>query len=137
MNSQSVTLINKSNKKINIVLKSPEDATIPALDNGSIELEGGSTNNVACNDASSNLFVWDDTDNIVWQGLIPTKSKNSIEIFPEEKKVLFSGIEIPENFKNTTSFEKKQFNYTKFLMIVSILILLVVIGLWWISKKKK
>lgn len=140
MNNPAVTVINKSsNKKINVSLKSPEDAVTPEPSD-SFNLEPQSTNRLSYNNSTANLFIWDgDTHDMIWQGIIPTKSQNSIDIFPEEKKVIFSGIEIPDNFKNTTVLPTTKKNTHSYYLyfIVIIVIVLILLALWYNSTKKE
>lgn len=75
------------------------------------------------------MFVWNKQGNLIWKGIVPTKVKKEILVLPDERKVYFSGIEIPEGFKPTTSLDNPSENSKSFFSTNWVLILLIVLVL--------
>lgn len=130
MNIQKVSIVNKSsNINLKISLKSPEDATDPSPSE-SIPIDSGQQKNLAWQPATANLFVWSENE-LIWKGIIPTKVQHPIEIYPEEKKVSFDGMVLPDNFKPTIELKKSSSQNTSSIWVyflIFALIAIIIIG---------
>lgn len=145
MNVQKVNIVNKSlSSGIFVHLKSPENADLPQVEDAFL-VEANSSLNTAYQNATANMFVWLDIPQnihkLVWKGIVPTKVQNSIEIYPEEKKVMFGDVELPSNFQPTTSFpQKKEVQGSKSFfsyILIALVIIIIIIGLLLLSGKIK
>lgn len=136
MNFPKVSFLNKSeNITTSIFIKPSEDATVPEKSN--ITIDPNQIKEILYDKATGNLFIWDnDTSELLWKGIIPTKSQKIIDIYPEEKKIMFGNIEIPSNFETTTKLptSTKPFSKLYYLGVLAIIIILVI---YLIRKMKK
>jgi hypothetical protein len=134
MNIQKVTIVNKSdNKNILIKLQSPEDAN-EDFEKEFIPIQAMQNIELAYQNATANLFVKLDEENlneIVWKGIVPTKVQHPIEIYPEERRVIFDGMILPDNFKTITSFNegsKKSYNNIWLYFLIIAVIVIIIVG---------
>ncbi len=140
MNTQTVQIINSSpNTLIYVVLKPPEDANIPSSQSKTTLIHPDSATKIAVRDGTMNLFVWTDpTDRPVWTGIIPTKIRKPISIFPETKDVHYNGISLPSGFLPVTDpsgpgFEH-QIKNSKSTRWILLAIIIVLLGVWYWRK---
>ena len=107
LNNHSLNVTNASLiTSIYVRFCSPENANIPFPPQNSIS--PGISQKLAVKDGTMNMFVWTDINSPpVWKGIVPTKVKKSIIIFPEQKKVLYDNIQIPEGFRPITNLSDK------------------------------
>ena len=115
MNTQSIQVVNSSNtNEIMIKLTPPENAQTPE-NKFPIVIPLKSSKEVAVRGGVMNIFVWmnhnrGNLDNkmvteLVWKGIIPTKTIKPIIIIPEKKKIMHDGMELPSNFRPVTGTE--------------------------------
>jgi len=133
MNIQKVTIVNNSElKNILVKLQSPEDAN-EDFEKGFIQVQSNQRIELAYQNATANLFVKiEDLDEVVWKGIIPTKVQHPIEIYPEERKVIFDGMVLPDSFKPTTNFSnegnKKSYHNIWLYFFIFAVIAIIIIG---------
>lgn len=131
MNIQKVNIVNKSSfLNIKLLLTSPEDATTPS-ENNSIELIASEEKNISYQNATANLFIWNENGEMIWRGIIPTKVQHPIEIYPEDSKVVFDGMILPDNFKTITNLNqgtKKTYHNIWLYFLIFALIVIIIIG---------
>ncbi len=120
---------------------SPKNANIPLPPQNSIS--PGTSERFAVKNGTMNMFVWTYVDAPpVWKGIIPTKVKKPVIIFPEQNKVLYDGVQIPEGFGPNTdlSGQGSSRNFLRSMswwtyFIVAFLIVLILFGvLWYLGK---
>ena len=96
-----------------------------------------------------NMFVWRKInygdlekkviDQIIWKGVIPTKVNKTLIVDPDAKKVIYDGMELPDNFQVTTSLKMNNYdnnvapatNCWLTYFIVSLIIVLIIIGIFY------
>lgn len=143
MNTQKVNIINNSSQKdIYVFLKSPEDANVPEKFSSSIKILPNTVSSIGYQNATANMFVFDESRVVLWQGIIPTKVQKPIEIYPEERKVMFDSIQLPDNFKVTTSLSNSSSGENKngswlIYFLVALVIVLIILGVFLLSGKLK
>lgn len=137
MNFPKVSFLNKSeNITISISLKPSEDATVP--EKSTITIDPSQVKEILYNNATGNLFIWDNlTDELVWQGIVPTKSQKIIDVYPEEKKIMFGDLEIPSNFETTTSLPSKKSTSISYYLWIVVIIIIILLCVYFFRKMKK
>ena len=134
--NMEVSISNKSETfNVYVSLNIPTDANVPQPDTSAIS--PGSTSSRYATAATMNMFVWTDINQSpIWSGVIPTKIKKAIEIYPEKPRVLYDGVEIPKGFNPITNMGRptcgKLQLWNVFMGLILIFIILCV--LWYIWK---
>ena len=149
MNVQSIQVTNSSDSHpIYLKLTPPENANVPEK-SSFISISPKSTENIAVQGSIMNMFVWmrlnyenleeKVSDEVIWKGVIPTKVNKTLIIDPEGKKVIYDGMELPDNFQVTTILKKGKYDnnvlptncdwWTYF--IVSLMIVLIIVGIFY------
>ena len=153
MDTQTIQVANDSSSiPIYVAMNSPENANISQPPTSPIPAK--SMDKIAVKDGTMNMFVWTDVNaDPMWKGIVPTKVRKIIVVSPEDRKVTYDGIELPEGFNPVTDPSKPGFSmeerssgvtstrwWTYF--IVAILAILLLFGILWYfgrgnSKTKK
>lgn len=117
--------------KIFVRFNPPEDANTPTPPTTYIFPEESDLFTVK--NGTMNLFVWTDiSQEPIWKGIIPTKIKEPVLIFPEQKKVFCGDIEIPDGFGVSTDpgFVNKPGAKWAYLLCGLFLVILIFLGIW-------
>ena len=127
------TLVNESeNIPILVSLTTIENATKPKP-NENVLLPKSQTQRKV-DGGVMNMFVWSAQNNeLIWQGVVPTKITKSIVINPDKKEVKFDNTPLPKNFTPVTEYYapgmkiKGKFGWKIWLLFLIVIVLLFIL----------
>jgi hypothetical protein len=154
MEEQSIQISNSSKDKCILVnLSSPENPN--SYQDKQIEIPRNSVKKINTKGGVMNMAVWEknSSQKIIWKGIIPTKIDKILIINPNEKQVIYNGMEIPNNltsleYNNNENFMQivlipggknsslSFWNYFIIIFLLSIIIIIIII-IYFRNKRSK
>ena len=114
-----ISLVPSDEKKIPL----PNDRSIPPKTGLTINIDQG----------TMALYVWTNPDsNPIWSGVVPTKIKNPLVIYPDRRIVTYDDRPIPNTGYRNHFYSTN--GYVKWIGLLFI-ILIICIGIWYLYRK--
>lgn len=139
MTPNTISILNAGTKNIRVGFSEPSIAYTPEPSH--LHQSSEKKEYSVGEHGTMNLFIWDeDGTSKLWSGIIPTKVKADIRIFPNDQQVvMYNQMPLPEGFIPVTDpssqgFTKVEddYNYT---LILSIIIIVLLISYYVWSKR--